>query len=198
MLYTNMAFAVTKRALKENPEIEISGISVGERGRGRHEVRLATPKGLEGNLCGLYEDLTIGTSKSGRPRINPSNDKELYLILSSQRGYTRRGSGFVTAPRAQEVEVIARGNGADGDAGRIGTWDAVIVKVKDNDVFRIIWGGSGYGYEPTFYVVSDGQVYTANQPEIEDLYESLGMEIPFSLSFENDRLVINKDEWRWI
>jgi hypothetical protein len=148
----------------------------------------------------LSSDLTIGTSKSGRPRIDARTDDDIYLILSSERSYTRRGNGYVKAPKSQEVELIARGNGADGDAGRIGSWDAIIVKAKNGDVFRLTWGGSGYGYDATFYVVWGGKVYSANQPEIEDLYESLGLEIPFSLAYNQDegRLVITPDEWKMV
>ena len=95
------------------------------------------------------------------------------------------------------MELIARGNGADGDAGRIGYWDVILVKAKEGDVFRVTWGGSGYGYEPTFYVVHNDKVLEADQ-QVEDLYESLGLEMPFKLSFEERRMVIDLDEWKTI
>ncbi len=139
--------------------------------------------------------MTIGTSKTGRPRINKSDNDELYLILSTERNYTRRGNGYVRAPKDQKVEIIARGNGADGDAGRIGSWDVLILKAHEGDVYRVTWGGYGYGYDATFYAVMDGKVYMADQPEIEDLYDSLGVDAPFTLRFEDDSLKITSDEW---
>ena len=195
MLYTNKELKVIEREMKFGT---VAGVAIGEYGRGRREVFLPTPKGVEGEIRELRADLTVGTSKSGRPRINRTDDGELYVILSSERNYTRRGCGCIKTPKAQENELIARGNGADGDAGRIGSWDAVILKAHEGDVFRVTWGGYGYGYPSTFYVVAGGKVYVADQPEVEDLYESLGIEMPFNLTFDEDRLVIATDEWKTI
>lgn len=180
----------------------VTGVAIGESGRGRREVFLPAPGGMQVGeiLEGFRPDLTVGLSKSGRPRIDRRKEDEIYLVLSSERGYTRRGDGYIKAPASQEVELVARGNGADGDAGRIGSWDALVVKAKDGDVFRLTWGGYGYGYDATFYVVSGGKVYAADQPEVEDLYQSLGLEVSFSLQYDQDRgrLVIDTDEWKTI
>lgn len=195
MLFMNKTVEVESREFKFGT---VAGVALGEHGRGRQQVFLPTPKGLEGAIGGLRSDLTIGLTKAGRPRINHGKDKDMYLALSSERGYTRRGNGVVKVPVGQAVELIARGNGADGDAGRIGHWDVVLVKAKEGDVFRVTWGGSGYGYEPTFYVVHNGQVFEADQQEVEDLYESIGLEMPFNLTFEERRMVVNLHEWKTI
>jgi len=195
MLFMNKTVEVESREFKFGT---VAGVALGEHGRGRQQVFLPTPKGLEGAIGGLRSDLTIGLTKAGRPRINHGKDKDMYLALSSERGYTRRGNGVVKVPVGQAVELIARGNGADGDAGRIGYWDVVLVKAKEGDVFRVTWGGSGYGYEPTFYVVHNGQVFEADQQEVEDLYESIGLEMPFNLTFEERRMVVDLHEWKTI
>ena len=195
MLFMNKTVEVESREFKFGT---VAGVALGEHGRGRQQVFLPTPKGLEGAIGGLRSDLTIGLTKAGRPRINHGKDKDMYLALSSERGYTRRGNGVVKVPVGQAVELIARGNGVDGDAGRIGDWDVVLVKAKEGDVFRVTWGGSGYGYEPTFYVVHNGQVFEADQQEVEDLYESIGLEMPFNLTFEERRMVVNLHEWKTI
>lgn len=193
MLFLNKSTEVSAREFKFGV---VNGIALGEHGRGRQQIFLPTPKDLEGSIGGLRSDLTIGLSKAGKPRINRGKDKDIYLALSSERGYTRRGNGVVKVPASQTVELIARGNGADGDAGRIGYWDVILVKAKEGDVFRVTWGGSGYGYEPTFYVVHNGKVLEADQQEVEDLYESIGLEIPFSLTFKERRMVVNLEEWK--
>lgn len=195
MLYINKTTEATAREFKFGI---VEGISLGEHGRGRQQIFLPTPQGLEGAVGGLRTDLTIGLTKAGRPRVNRGKDKDMYLALSSERGYTRRGNGVIKTPAGQTVELIARGNGADGDAGRIGYWDVVLVKANEDDVFRVTWGGSGYGYEPTFYVVHNNQIFEADQQEIEDLYESLGLDMPFSLTFEGRRMVVNLEEWKTI
>lgn len=195
MLFLNKAVGVEAREFKFGT---VNGIALGEHGRGRQQIFLPTPKELEGAVGGLRSDLTIGLTKAGKPRINRGKDKAMYLVLSTERGYTRRGNGIVKTPVGQTVELIARGNGADGDAGRIGYWDIILVKANEGDVFRVTWGGSGYGYEPTFYVVHNGQVFEADQQEVEDLYESLGLDMPFSLSFEDSRMVVDLEEWKTI
>lgn len=197
MLFTNKDLKVEVREMKFG---QVTGVAIGEYGRGRREVFLPTPNGIEGEIANLRTDLTIGQSKSGRPRINraPANDSEIYLLLSTKRGYTRRGDGCIRVPEGQEVQIIARGNGADGDAGRIGQWTALVLKAKDGDIFRVTWAGYGYGFDATFYVVLGGKVYVADQPEIEDLYESLGMEVPFTLSFKDSKLSVISGEWTFI
>lgn len=195
MLFLNTTVEVIAREFKFGI---VEGISLGEHGRGRQQIFLPTPQGLKGAVGGLRTDLTIGLSKAGKPRINHGKNKDMYLALSTERGYTRRGNGVVKTPVGQTVELIARGNGADGDAGRIGYWDVILVKANEGDVFRVTWGGSGYGYEPTFYVVHNGQVFEADQQEVEDLYESLGLDMPFSLTFEERRMVVDLEEWKTI
>ena len=195
MFFINKTTEVVAKKLKFGT---IEGISLGEHGRGRQQIFLPVPHGLEGSIGGLRPYLTIGLTKAGKPRINRGKDKDIYLALSTERGYTRRGNGVVKTPVGQTVELIARGNGADGDAGRIGYWDVVLVKANEGDVFRVTWGGSGYGYEPTFYVVHNGQVFEAEQQEVEDLYESIGLEMPFNLTFEERRMVVDLHEWKTI
>ena len=67
---------------------------------------------------GMNPDYTIGTTKSGKPRLNKKADNTLYMMLSAEGGYTRRGNGTINVLSSQKdkFEVIARGNGADGDA----------------------------------------------------------------------------------
>lgn len=194
MLCTNKTLKIIEKGMSFGP---VTGVALGEYGRGRREIFLPTPNGVEGTILGLRKDLTIGTSKSGRPRISraPKDDEELYIILSTERNYTRRGNGYIRVPKTQELCIIARGNGADGAAGRVGHWDVVIFKAKDGDVFRVAWGGYGYGYPATFYVVHGDKVYQADQPEVEDLYEAVGVEMPFTLKYDGNELVTNLDEW---
>lgn len=200
MLYSNKNYKIVEKEMSFG---KVKGISLGESGRGRREIFLPVPGSFDNDIAnGIMPDLTIGKSKSGRPRIYFSEyenaEDDIYLILSSERNYTRRGCGVIKVPAKQEIRLVAIGNGADGDAGRIGTWDVVVVNGKEGDVFRVIWGGHGYGYSPTFYVVHNNSVYMAEQPDVEDLYEQLGLDMPFSLRFEDDGYYINEGEWTTI
>lgn len=192
MLYFNEQVPVTDR---EMPFGVLSGIAVGERGRGRREIFLPTPKDLTGEVAGMLPGYGIGTTKSGRPRIVRDSSEELYLVLTSEDSYTRRGCGCIRVPAGQTVELIARGNGADGEAGRIGTWDVVVLKANEGDIFRVTWGGYGYGIPSTYYVVHGGQVHVADQPDVEALFDHLGLEVPFSLTWDGESLVADLSEW---
>ena len=193
MIYTNKTLEIVEREFKFG---KVVGVTLGESGRGRKEVFLPTPNGMKGLIEGMCSDATIGLSKSGRPRINRSNNKEIYVILSSARSYTRRGDGFIKVPASQNNDIVARGNGADGAAGRIGTWDVVVLKANEGDVFQVIWGGSGYGYEPTFYVVHDEKIYEADLSELDQMYEQIGLDVPFTLKYEEGNFATSKEEWK--
>ena len=66
MLYSN---ATLKAVSKEMKFGTVTGVAIGEYGRGRREVFLPTPKSVQADdvIKELRSDLTIGTSKSGRP-----------------------------------------------------------------------------------------------------------------------------------
>jgi len=113
--------------------------SIGEKGRGRRGILLPTNVNKDSIDKGMNADLTIGLTKSGRPRVNKGTDNELYMILSSEGGYTRRGDGIIYMPTTvkNQIYVLAVGNGADGDAGRIGTWRCCVMKVPNDKDFLI-------------------------------------------------------------
>ena len=192
MLFINRGYEIVSKEMSFG---RVSGITIGEPGRGRREIFLPTPVDLNGTIGDLERHLTIGYSRSGRPKIC-RGDEGMYLILSSEKDYTRKGCGRIKVPVDQRTEVIARGIGADGDAGRIGNWDVVLVKAEEDDVFRVTWSGYGYGYPATFYVVHHDLVYYADQPYVEVLYEAIGIDMPFSLEFDGNTALVSSEEWR--
>jgi len=102
-------------------EIEISAVVLGEKGRGRTQTIVPCP---ENDL------LEPGLSKTNRPRLNPSSSNAGWLSrISTEGSYVRGANGNVSAPPslAGMVQVVAKGNGAFGDAGRIGTWVDLIL-----------------------------------------------------------------------
>ena len=190
MIYTNRTFAIQERELSFG---KLRGIAIGERGRGRYEVFLPVPQNVTKLETGMNANLSIGMSKNNKPRINNGDDGNLYMIMSSEARYTRRGSGYVFEVKLNgdtdesKVEVIAKANGADGDAGRIGSWEAQVLKVKPGAVVKVVWGGSGYGITPTYYFVnSDGTVTAVEEEDIQSYYDTLDIEMPpyFKKKFE--------------
>lgn len=175
----------------------LATISLGEKGRGRKLLSLTFP-GAGGLVKrGQNKTLSIGQTKSGKPRIIRATDSEQFLLLSTEGGYTRRGNGWVGASigNTSSYELLASGNGADGDAGRIGQWDVVLLKITGTprptgDWFRIRRGGGGYGTDPEF-VFTDGRMiyYLKDLEELNTFCES--RDIPVPTDPENNE----EDKW---
>lgn len=133
-------------------------VVLGEYGRGRKELRLPCDK--ETTITrGLNMDLSVSTTKSGRPKIVHKRDNDLYLLISCQGGYTRRGCGRIWGwkKNTKAYDVLGEGNGADGDAGRIGFWMVKLLKpseIGENEWIRIRTSGGGYGTQPQWIHLS--------------------------------------------
>ena len=167
---------------------------VGEQGRGRRLLRLPcwenTPDIKEG-----MNNLSIGLTRTGKPRI-VNDDGKLYMLLSSEGGYTRRGDGYIQVLETQkdEVKILGRGNGADGAAGRIGTWDCLVMEVPETNLaVRVRTSGGGYGTPSDIYLVNEGKVYHATQDMAEEMFEQLGVEMPFKLNKNGE---VDMEEWK--
>lgn len=184
MVYSN----VNKKA--EEREMEFGTIyqmAFGEKGRGRKLLALTCQKpDMELMANSLHENMNIGTTKSGKPKLVYSNTStELYMLLSSAGGYTRRGDGVIRVLKGEEdnFEVIARGNGADGDAGRIGTWDVVLVKIKDVNKDFIICvrtSGEGYGTDSDMYMYHNGKISHFKSGDSHDAYDAIDEDMPYT------------------
>ncbi len=164
---------------------KISQISLGEKGRGRKLLTLTAPEGCELKE-GNNPDFTITQTKSGNWRVseNTRHDLTQYVLLSAEGGYTRRGNGWIGRHTANtaEYELLAKGNGADGDAGRIGQWDVVLLKVvgkPQTDWLRIRRGGGGYGTDPQFlYIGTKGIFYFKTIEDMEIFCAGCNIETP--------------------
>lgn len=144
MLYSNIE---VKAKSKEMPFGNLHFVALGEYGRGRREMRLACPAGTVVTK-GMNENLTIGITKSGNPRINVNKEDTIFLLLSSKGGYTRRGCGWIGSwvKNHAKYNLLSKGNGADGLAGRIGTWDVVLLHIlgtPQHDWIRVRTSGAG-------------------------------------------------------
>ncbi len=146
MIYSNTNLKAEEREFSFG---KMFVIALGESGRGRKEIILPCPEGITIKK-GLNEDLSIGFSKSGKPKIVQAYDCTMFYLLSSYGGYTRRGNGIIKVLNEDETSTfafstsncLAYGNGADGDAGRIGDWDVVLLSdPKKNIAVRYSGGG---------------------------------------------------------
>ncbi len=122
-------------------DFEMDAISLGESGRGRKCVNVACPK--------EFEFLEVGTTKAGKPRLNKSSNPQGWIArISTQGAYIRGASGNISVSQkfADRVTVVARGQGAFGDAGRIGTWDDIIISCQLEDFWLRVKPSRGDAY----------------------------------------------------
>ena len=195
MIYSNVSVKAEERTFDFGT---IYQVCLGEKGRNRQLLTLTCPEGTEIQK-GMNSNLTIGLTKSGKPRIHNRIDGNLYMLLSSKGGYTRRGNGSVQILRDsdQEYEVLARGRGADGDAGRIGHWDVVLMKVPSEGIVKVRTGGGGYGTPSDVFVMHDNQVYHATPATLRDCCDELDIVLPCKvLTSEDGDVVLDWDEWQ--
>lgn len=142
----------------------LNRVALGEEGRGRKLLSLPCPEDLESLNCGMAQNLAIVLSKTGRPCIKYRAASPLCLLISTEGGYTRRGDGVIEVPAAQHHDaftILGEGNGADGDAGRIGTWKCMALQVNSSDCWLKLWlGGYNYGYEPRYLHIVHNSIVT--------------------------------------
>lgn len=167
MIYSNVSLDLKVRKMSFG---DLKVVSLGEKGRGRKEILLPSNYDVK---FGMNNNLTIGLSKNGKPRINKINkgdDDNMYLIIDTYNGYTRRGDGYITFQDGQGIEVIAEGNGADGDAGRIGSWGVYLIKVPVDEKIKIIKINYSGKENRIDYAIIDGEVVKLVNEDSLDLY----------------------------
>ncbi len=194
MLYSNRNYKAEEREFEWG---KLWQIAAGEFGRGRRAIVLTCPTELEIKE-GMNDNISVGQTKSLRPKLINRDDQQLFMLISSAGGYTRRGSGRIYVPKAQSqnVEVIERGNGADGAAGRIGSWDVLLMHVKGDVVIRNRTSGSGYGTPTDYYVVKENRVFHCEgEHQLSVCLDEKGIEPQFQLSHSEDGISIETDDW---
>lgn len=175
MIYSNINLTLETRKMSFG---DLKCITLGEKGRGRKEILLPS---LSNITVGLNKDLTIGLTKNGRPRINkvnPKKDNTLYILLDTYGGYSRRGDGVISFREEQGFEIIAEGNGADGDAGRIGSWGVYVIKAPVDDKMKIIKiKYSGKANKIAYIAVIGQDVRLINEDDIDIFFDQLDLDI---------------------
>jgi len=137
-------------------------IPLGEKGRGRILVNVACPA--------TFTHLEVGTTKQGKPRLNQSTSNNAWVArINTEGAYIRNAYGYVsTSPEvADKVQVITRGQGAFGDAGRTGIWDDLLVATDLEEVILRVKPSRGDAYILLF---KDGKVTRVTYEEA-DLLE---------------------------
>lgn len=114
---------------------EVSVISLGENGRGRVNKLIRCESGVENG-----ELVTVKIPKPGMPGAvtvtkGGDPDNKWLMRISTEGSYIRGAEGNVRF--LGDAQLIAKGYGAFGDAGRTGTWDDVLICVSIGTVLRV-------------------------------------------------------------
>jgi len=175
MIYSNVNLKSEERELEFGT---IHQLYLGQFGRGRKAVVMTTPGPIEIKAKAMTE-LTVGTTKSGKPRINKGKDG-IFLFLDSYGGYSRRGNGVIFYLKSEKdnFKVLGEGNGADGDAGRIGWWQVAAIEIKAQPcTFLVSYSGSEGKEE--WVLVNHDKVVMADETCLDEVMEAMGIdEVP--------------------
>lgn len=134
-------FNISADTRKEIGGQQVPVMALGEPGRGRQLTLIRVP-------AAVAAQVQLEESKPGMPkRVAIVNSKPesvqmpcAWLARVSTCGaYVRGANGNVRVlvATASKVRVVARGQGAFGDAGRTGTWDDLLLVVEPGTVLRV-------------------------------------------------------------
>lgn len=121
--------------------VETTAIILGEAGRGRK---------LQKILCPMDEEFLDYTfNRIGKVKlISSSSDEGWIARISTLTSYVRGANGNIstTDAFAEDIKILAHGQGAFGDAGRIGTWDDVLIATQLEKFWVRVKPSRGDGY----------------------------------------------------
>jgi hypothetical protein len=161
---------------------DLYAIALGEIGRGRH-LTLVPMSPTDPD-----KPVEVVTSKTGKPKITTvGTDRQDWLARICCNGTYTRGSygyAYVHNDDAENVELVAKGYGAEGDAGRLGNWFDYLLKIKDNTLIRVKEHG---GHKrPAYYLYFDeNDVTRLDESELDMFVDSLNTPKYGSFDAEN-------------
>jgi hypothetical protein len=125
ILFSNKKIELKTREMKFGT---LDGLVLGEEGRCRKELFLPSKYKIK---KGINENIGIGKTKTGKPRIVEDYSDDIYLIIDTKYAYTRVYNGYIYVSNKETFELIDSATGADGEAGSIGHWSVYLLKVTD-------------------------------------------------------------------
>jgi len=149
--------------------VKIPAILVGEKGRGRDLGVLPVVGAKPGERIYVAG---LGKTASGKPKLfaaNPPAASTQDAIVVFRTGIGFRGSNV----HEGEFSVIIRGVIAQGDAGRMGSGEQIVVLLHEGNVVKVRRYGRLYGAPPEHHYVLRGDkilVATPEERELTDLF----------------------------
>ncbi len=152
-------------------------INIGESGRGRFQETVPFHCPLTTNNFGITE------TKSGKPKIVTGKNEDnggWLAYLSGEGCYTRGtyGSIYIEPKYIDYVEVIAKGYGAYGDAGRIGIWHEFLCKVSEGIFLKVRPAGGSSKIESYWLYFDTDKVHRVEKKDMAIFCEQMEVEQP--------------------
>ena len=156
-----------------------------------HGLYLPVSKEILYNIYGMKRNLNIEII-DGAPTIVTKSCQDFYVLLATEHSTDSPNHGIFGTLRSQNVDFIGRRYFRDQ-----GSEQFYIIKVKDQDVFRITWGDGCRGESSIYYLVHNKDIETTTEYDgAEELYQRLNLKMPFHYKVcqKNMRRIIF-DEW---
>lgn len=202
MLYVNCNFKVSTN-LNLNAHHSVYGISMGwNYQKGHHQRFLAISRRDSGVLsAGFHPELTIGSTNSGKERIDAKNDERLYLLLTTRLTDDTGRVGKIYAPKRQASDILISTQTRNRQDRQL-SWNELLIRAKVGDAFYITWQApdSKMGRNCLYYVERPNLIRSCNQAGIMEKFRSWGIRqesLPFTMyrdEFGGSRLRMH--EWQ--
>lgn len=172
---TCVPYRISPRTEKK-PWGEANIITLGERGRGRFQQEVHCTFGEKENPV----HVGITYSKNGNPKIiakPPTSTPTHYLACVGAGGtYTRGTDGCVRyyPGLIQECPItIAKGLGAYGDAGGIGSWDELLIAIPFGSIIKVYPAGGARKISRYLIHFKNSEIVRIDEADQETYFDSL-------------------------
>lgn len=183
MIFANKPFLREEREMKFGT---LYHITLGEEGRGRKYDLIPIPQDVRAIREGRNLGLTVGKSKSGKPRIfhtSEENDEFIYLLIDTYGSYHRNDDGEITVMKFDGTEVLLADNKASGEAGRTGYYPCYLIRVPNDGkrrFIKVIMSGdyTDEGIDFRLVVCEKNNVYMITDKEYENIFDVNNEDVP--------------------
>ena len=164
------------RQVREMSFGQLTILAIGERGRARYEAIVPFASTItEQHL------VELAPTKSGKLKIVPSDSDNGWLaVLDAEGCYTRNTLGDVYVPEEQKsnVQIVSKGYGAYGAAGRVGTWYSYLAAIQEDTFIWVRPSGGAHKVSRYWLYFGEDKVYRLSKEELSLFCDEMDLDVP--------------------